>query len=401
MNVQTWSEWINTFLVGGDTAKQVALSPPDVGIHERRAVRDALRSGYIAPRGPQLKAFETALAEFIGVEQVLAVNTGTAALHLALECLGVTAGDHVLVPDFTFIAAANPVTYLGATPVFVDVDPANWAMEPQLAEKAIVDLRAQGKRVTAMIVVHAYGIPAALDRLQDVARRHDVRLIEDCAGAIASYHGLSHVGTFGDAAAFSFNGNKLVTTGGGGAVVFKNPELCGRARCLANQGKPQIATGYLHILRGYNYRLSNVSAAIGLGQLASLRRRLGLRHQVHAAYRAVFDRAGWRTQMPDPDYGRSNQWIFGVQVPANFNLDQAVLGFAEEGVELARTWIPMHLLQINQGFPRFLNGTSKAIYNRFVCLPSGSQLRPAAATRIAQQLLLRTHTQLPKPHYYL
>lgn len=363
---------------------EIYLSPPDVGQEEERMVREAFDSGFIAPVGPQLDAFEREFAQYLKVPQAHAVNSGTSAIHLALRALGVGPGDCVLCPDFTFIAAANPVRYLGAEPVLVDVERESWGMDPNLLEEAIETLKKQGKVIRAVVVVHAYGIPAPVERILEITHRHGIPVLEDCAGAVGSSMGSQHVGLLGDAATFSFNGNKILTTSGGGALIFKDQDNFTRSRSWANQGKPSKAIGYIHDSVGYNYKLSNVCAAIGLGQLHTLHDRLSKKVELRAAYEEHLKGYSELELMPDPAYGRRNNWLMAIGMPKNQSSMDWIMEFRRNGIEASPMWTPLHRMPFNRNLTRFGGTVADDIIHRFICLPSGSRLHRNEIQRICE-----------------
>ncbi len=361
---------------------EIHLSPPDITDRELRRVREAFASGYIAPVGPQLNAFEERLAAYLGFEEMHALSSGTAAIHLGLRALGVGPGDCVLCPDLTFIASVNPARYLGAEPVLVDVEPGSWAMDPELARTAIRTLKREGRTVRAMVVVHALGIPAPIEALVQIAREEGVRVLEDCAGAFGTRVNGRSVGAFGDAAAFSFNGNKVLTTSGGGALWLRDPKLRVAARSWANQGKQPGAVGYVHETLGYNYKLSNICAAIGLGQLETVDQRLARKAANYRDYRRRLGDIPGISFLPEPAYGTNNYWLACIGLDARNDAAGLVGALRARGIEAAPLWKPMRLQEVNRDL-RFFGGTvSEDIHHRFLSLPSGSGLAPAQLARV-------------------
>jgi pyridoxal phosphate-dependent aminotransferase EpsN len=362
----------------------IYLSPPELTGIEQQRIAEALASGYIAPVGPQLNAFEAGLADYLGFEETHAVSSGTAAIHLGLRGLGVGPGDHVLCPDLTFVASLNPIRYLGAEPVIVDIDPATWAIDPDLAREAIRALKSEGKTVRAMVVVHAFGVPAPMDALMAVANEEGVRVLEDCAGAFGATIGGKAVGSFGHAAAYSFNGNKVITTSGGGALYLKDPEMRRQARIWANQGKTPGAVEYDHTTLGYNYKLSNISAAIGLGQLETIDKRLASKKGVFDGYRNRFadlPRIGF---MPEPAYGTGNYWLTAISVDSEGGAGQLVESLRANRIEATPMWKPMRLQPMNADLRFFGNGASESIHQSFLSLPSGSAMTREQLDRVAE-----------------
>ncbi|WP_211223330.1 DegT/DnrJ/EryC1/StrS family aminotransferase, partial [Hymenobacter norwichensis] len=261
------------------------LSPPHLGRHEINYLHKALEDNWVAPTGPNLDGFERDICEFTGAKHCVALTSGTAAIHLGLIVLGVGPGDEVLCPSFTFVATANPITYLGATPVFIDSEPATWNLCPDLLREAIEDRIRHGHRPKALILVHLYGMPAKLRELLDVAAAYDIPVLEDAAEALGAHYQGQPLGTFGAVGVFSFNGNKILTTSGGGALVTNSTEYAQQVRFLATQAKDP-APYYQHSVTGYNYRLSNLLAGIGRGQMELLADRVKRRREIHSWYRA-------------------------------------------------------------------------------------------------------------------
>ncbi len=360
----------------------IFLSPPEITEAEFSAVKDALSSGFIAPVGPQLQQFEKGLSNYLGLDEIQAVNSGTAAIHLGLRVIGVGPGDCVLCPDLTFIASVNPVRYLGAEPVLVDVDPSNWGMDPELARVAIQTLRAEGRTVRAMVVVHAFGIPSRIEALMQVAREEDVRVLEDCAGALGSRYDGKSVGSFGDAAAFSFNGNKVLTTSGGGALYVRDKEMREVTRSWANQGKAKDALGYQHDTIGYNYKLSNICAAIGLAQLKTLDDRLFRKAAIFRYYASAFADLPGVAMMPCPAHGQGNYWLTSIRLENQAVAESVIAVLRENGIEASPMWKPMQMQGLNRDLRAFGGEISRDIYIRSLSLPSGSSLTDADLDRI-------------------
>lgn len=363
---------------------RVYLSPPDVGDEERRAVLEAIDSGWIAPLGPHVDAFERDLATRIGVPYAVALSSGTAALHLALMLVGVQAGDDVLVPTFTFIASASAAMYIGARPVLVDCDRATWQLDPDLVAE---DLRARAKRgrlPAAVVAVDLYGQSADYDRLVPLCEEYEVPLIEDAAEALgASYRG-APVGSFGAFGVFSFNGNKIITTSGGGMLVSRTKELADRARHLATQAREPVPH-YEHVDLGYNYRMSNLLAAMGVAQLHGLDRRVARRRAINTAYRSALHATAGITFMPRADYGEPNDWLTCILVdPDQFGADREELrlAFEAQDIEARPTWKPLHLQPLLADTPVLGGAVAARIFEQGLCLPSGSSLSDDDLTRV-------------------
>jgi len=365
---------------------EIFLSPPQIGEAERKRVQEALDSGFIAPVGPQLHAFEEALSEYLGLPHMQAVSSGTAAIHLGLRALGVGPGDCVICPDLTFVASVNPVRYLGAEPVLVDVSADNWALNPTLVKRAIRELKGEGRTVRAMVIVHAFGIPAPMEALMAIANEEGVAVLEDCAGAFGTRFGNRSVGRHGAAATFSFNGNKVLTTSGGGALYLKDAEQRRMARIWANQGRDPDKVGYAHDSLGYNYKLSNISAAIGLGQLETVHQRLERKAAIYREYRERLAQHEGLTFQPEPAYGTNNYWLSTVGIPSGFDVSAVISGLRERGIEAAPMWNPMHLQALNTDLRVYGGEVSERIFLSSLSLPCGPALTTAQIEYIVGQL---------------
>ncbi len=347
---------------------------------------EAFDSNWIAPVGPDLEAFERELARRVGVEHAVAVSSGTAALHLALLLLGVGPGDEVLVPSFTFIATAAAVTYLGATPVFVDCTRDNWTIDPALIAEELEVRARRGTMPAAVVTVDLYGQAADYDELLPLCEAAGVPLVADAAEALGATYRGKPVGSFGDGAVFSFNGNKIITTSSGGMLVSHSEPLIAKARHLATQAREPFVH-YQHSTIGYNYRLSNLLAALGRAQLAGLDERIARRRAINQAYRAQLGDLDGITFMPVADYGEPNWWLTCVLVdPERFGAAREDIRLALEGedIESRPTWKPLHL-QPAFADARALGGACCAdIFERGLCLPSGSALSESDLARVAE-----------------
>lgn len=369
--------------------RKIFLSPPAVGPTEREMLLEALDSGWITPAGPDLVAFEQEVALRSQVAHGVAVSSGTAALHLCLRLAGVGDGDEVLVPTFTFVASVNPVVYLGAVPVFVDSSAETWTIDPALVAEEIVRAARRGRPPKAVVAVDIYGQCADYDALRDICREHDVALIEDAAEALGASYGGSSAGSFGVASAVSFNGNKIVTCGGGGMLLTDDGALADRARHLATQARDP-APHYEHTVVGYNYRLSNLLAAVGRAQLRTLDERVAARRRTNAAYRRALSEVNGIGFMPEATYGTSNHWLSCVLVdPVEFGASAADVRrtLAAADIEARPTWKPMHRQAAYQG-TRVLGGcVSDGLFARGLCLPSGFELSPEDVERVSGTVL--------------
>ena len=371
---------------------RIYLSPPHLGGRERELLAEALESNWIAPLGPQVDAFEAELAVACGVGHAAATSSGTAALHLALLLAGVEPGDEVWCSDLTFVASANAAVYCGARPVFVDADPATWTLDPDLVAEELRRAARAGRLPRALVAVDLYGQCCDYDRLAPACAEHGVALVEDAAEALgASYRGRP-AGSFGLCAVLSFNGNKIVTTSGGGALVSDDAELAARARFLASQAR-EPAPHYEHETLGFNYRLSNLLAAVGRGQLATLAERVAARRRNFELYRERLGGLPGIGFMPEAEYGESIRWLSCLLVdPEAFGADRDTVRRAleAEDVEARPLWKPMHLQPLYAG-ARTLGGTvAEALFERGLCLPSGSSLSEAELDRVAE-IVRRCH----------
>jgi len=355
---------------------RIHLSPPDVGPLERQFVADAFDSNWIAPLGPQVDAFEAELAEICGVAAACATASGTAALHLALILAGVGPGDEVLCPSLTFVASVNPVRYVGATPVLIDSDPGTWVIDPALVEEELQRAASAGRRPAALVAVDLYGQCADYSRLEALCNTYDVVLIEDAAEALGSQAHGRPAGSFGRFGVLSFNGNKIVTTSGGGALLSDDAGAIDRARHLATQAR-EPAPHYEHEELGFNYRLSNVSAAIGRGQLATLDERVAARRAGFDAYRAALGGLPGVAFMPEADYGIGNRWLTVITIdPAVARADREAVRIALEAadIEARPVWKPMHLQPLYRDARVVGGGVAERLFVDGLCLPSGSSL---------------------------
>src|SRR5262245_32254259 len=347
-----------------------------MGELERRLLLVAFDSNWIAPVGPDLDAFEREFAEDIGVPYAVALSSGTAALHLALLALGVGRGDRVITSTLTFAATANAIAYVGATPVFVDVSRDTWTIDPDLLNEELESCAKSGARVAAVVTVDLYGQCADYDRIEAVCRRHGVLVVEDAAEALgATYHGRS-AGAFGSCAAFSFNGNKIITTSGGGMVVSNSCDVAERVRHLSTQAR-QPAPHYQHDEVGFNYRLSNLLAALGRGQLQTLPDKLTRRRLVNQSYRLAFAESLGITFMPEADYGRSNCWLTCITVEpllCGVNREQIRRHLESHDIESRPVWKPMHLQPAFQHCDIRGGAVAEELFEKGLCLPSGSSL---------------------------
>lgn len=370
-----------------------------MGAHERHFVDEVFKSNWIAPLGPMVDGFERDLQQYTGTHHAAALSSGTAALHLALILLDVRPGDYVICQSLTFSASANPIRYLGATPVFVDSDEVTWNMCPNALEKAIqacingkpdsrgIPVKAQKPK--AIIPVHLYGMPADMDAISHVADKYDVPLVEDAAEALGSHINGKMCGSFGYLNALSFNGNKIITTSGGGALLANDEVLIHQARFLATQARDP-APHYQHSQIGYNYRLSNVLAAIGRGQMMVLEERVRQRRENYAFYYELLNNHPGITFQIEPEGFFSNRWLTAIQIEpelANYvDCERLRLALENENIEARPIWKPMHLQPVFENAPYFGGGIAEKLFSKGLCLPSGSNLNRPERDRINNAL---------------
>jgi len=369
--------------------KRIWLSPPHMGRNELSFVQEAFDTNWIAPLGPNVDAFEKELSLLLKGCYVTALNSGTAALHLALNLLNVSQGDEVICQTFTFAASANPVVYLGATPVFVDSEPDTWNIDPELLDKAIQDRLSLGKKIKAIVVVNLYGMPAKLEKILAVASKYAIPLIEDAAESLGSSIHNIPCGTFGSLGVISFNGNKIITTSSGGVLISNNEEFILSANYLATQAKDP-GPSYQHSKIGYNYKMSNVLAGIGLGQLLVLHERVAARRDNYNRYFNYFsawNEKGFNIQFQlEPSGYFSNRWLSCILIDPATNKGITIasirLLFEQHQIEVRSLWKPMHLQPVFSNEPCYLNGISDRLFDIGLCLPSGSSLTDEDFDRI-------------------
>ncbi len=368
------------------TKKRIYLSPPHISGLERDLVQETFESNWIAPLGPQVDAFESEFAEVVGAKHALALSAGTAAIHLALIHLGVGPGDEVLVSSLTFAASANPVVYQGARPVFIDSESASWNMDPDLLAETLTRKARQEKLPKAVILVHLYGQAADIDRIFAICNAYDVPLIEDAAEALgATYKGRSP-GTFGKAGIFSFNGNKIITTSGGGMLVSDDADFIAHARKLATQARDP-APHYEHSEIGYNYRLSNVLAAIGRGQLRVLKERVRRKREIFEYYRQALGDLPGIHFMPEAPWGRHNRWLTVITIdPDDFGAtrEDVRLALEAENIESRPLWKPMHMQPVFRDCEFVGGNVAEELFAKGLCLPSGTAMSEADMARVVE-----------------
>lgn len=359
---------------------KIWLSSPHMGGNEMKFIQEAFDENWIAPLGPNVNGFEADLAHFLQGGHVAALSSGTAAIHLALILSEVAPGDEVLCQSFTFSATANPIRYQQAIPVFIDSEKTTWNMCPVALEEAILDRIAQGKKPKACLAVHLYGMPAQIDRIQAICQKYDIVLIEDAAEALGSSFNGKALGTWGDFGILSFNGNKIITTSGGGALVCPTPDLAQKARFLATQAR-DAAPHYQHSHVGYNYRMSNIAAGIGRGQMQVVSEWVSRRRSHHAAYEQALPELEW---LHEPANAHSNRWLSCCLFSSHSLREKVRLALEVENVESRPLWKPMHLQPIFQSYPYYGSNVCETLFDRGLCLPSGSNLTPEERSHVIQ-----------------
>ena len=343
---------------------------------EQDFIKEAFDTNWVVPLGPNVNAFEEELKHFVGQnKEVVALSAGTAAIHLALIQLGIQSGDEVVCQSFTFCASANPVTYLGATPVFVDSEEDTWNMSPTLLEEAVRDrITKTGKKPKAIIPVHLYGMPAKIDEICAIAARYDIPVLEDAAEALGSEFMGRKCGTFGQFGVLSFNGNKMITTSGGGALVVSNEEAKKKTMFYATQAREPFPY-YQHEKIGYNYRMSNICAGIGRGQMTVLNEHIAHHRRIHELYKQAFaDVDGIELKSNPDERFNANYWLSTILIDKNvtgFDYEELRIALDAKGIETRPLWKPMHLQPIFANNPRYVDGTAERLFNKGLCIPAG------------------------------
>lgn len=367
---------------------KIWLSLPHMGGNEQRFVKEAFDSNWVAPLGPNVDNFEEDISLYLKEDSyVAALSSGTAAIHLALILLRVQPGDEVICQSMTFSASANPIRYLGATPVFIDSERTTWNMDPAFLEEAIIDRLAKGTKPKAIIPVHLYGMPARMDEIIAIAKKYEIPIIEDAAEALGSSVSNKKCGTFGEIGILSFNGNKIITTSGGGALVSKNSEYIKEATFLATQAR-DAAPHYQHSKIGYNYRLSNICAGIGRGQMKVLPLRIDQRRANFFFYRNELSDLSGISFLEEPEDFYSNRWLTTILIDPNMGAsrEEIRLRLEQENIESRPLWKPMHLQPVFKGFPFYGHGVSQELFEDGLCLPSGSNLAETDLERVVNCL---------------
>lgn len=367
---------------------KIYLSSPHMGGQEQKYVQEAFDTNWISPLGPNVDGFENELARYTGVSNVSALSSGTAAIHLALILLGIQRDDEVIVQSFTFCGSSNPILYQGATPVLIDSERDTYNMDPDVLETAIKDRIKKGKKPKAVILVHLYGMPAKVTEIKAVCERYDIPMIEDAAEALGSSYKGKKAGTFGRLSILSFNGNKIITTSGGGALLSEDEEMINKSRFLATQAR-DTAPHYQHSELGFNYRMSNICAGIGRGQLEILDDHVSKRRAINKWYQGLIGGDGLSfLKEPDSDFF-SNHWLTVLQIDeklSGISREDIRVALMNDNIEARPTWKPMHLQPLYKEFPYYGGTVGEDLFNNGLCLPSGSNLTPEELARIENVL---------------
>ncbi len=365
--------------------KKIWLSSPHLTGEEQKYVKEAFDTNWIAPLGPNVNGLEQDICKYTGANACSVLSSGTAAIHLALILLGIEENDEVLCSSFTFSATVNPIRYQKAIPIFVDSEKDTWNMSPEILEEAIKDRITNYKKPKAILVVHLYGMPSKMDELMEISLKYNIPIIEDAAEAIGSTYKEKAMGTFGEIGIFSFNGNKIITTSSGGAMISNNVEYCKKATFLATQARDQ-APHYQHTEIGYNYRMSNILAGIGRGQLEVLDDRVEARRKNFDFYKKELSEINDISFIEEPDGFYTNRWLTTILTDSFETREKIRLTLEKENIESRPLWKPMHLQPVFQEYPMYSNDTSKDLFQRGLCLPSGSNLMKDELHRVVHHI---------------
>jgi dTDP-4-amino-4,6-dideoxygalactose transaminase len=365
-------------------SERIYLCPPHTSGEELKFIQEAFADNWIAPVGPHLTGFEADICQYTGAKYAVALSSGTAAIHLGLQLLGVETGDEVVVSDLTFIGSVSPIHYLGATPVFIDSHLQSWNINPELLAEFLQQRARINRLPKAVIVVHLYGQCADMDAITAVCQQYEIPILEDAAEALGSTYKGQYAGTMGEISAFSFNGNKIITTSGGGMLLSDNEAVANRARYLATQAREPFPH-YEHTEIGYNYRMSNIVAGIGRGQMRVLEERVEQKRRIFQYYSDHLSPLPGIEFMVDAGWGRHTRWLTVMTVnPDAFGKtrEEIQLALEQENIESRPVWKPMHLQPVFAGCEFIGNGVSEALFNNGLCLPSGTALQTAQLERI-------------------
>lgn len=374
------------------TNSKIYLSPPHMSGDEKRYIDEAFETNWIAPLGPNVDAFEKELASYVGVSEAVAVSSGTAAIHLALSLLEVTKGDIVFGSTLTFVASANPIIYQGAEPVFIDSEPETWNMSPEALKRALQDAFIQGKLPKAVIVVNLYGQSAKMDQILSLCNQYNVPVIEDAAESLGSTYKGKASGSFGKFGVYSFNGNKIITTSGGGMLVSNDIDALQKARFLATQARDS-APHYQHSQLGYNYRMSNILAGVGRAQLQVLENRVETRRKIFERYYQELSGLSGIAFMPELSNTKTNRWLTVLTVnekEAGTSAAELVQAFTEQNIEARPVWKPLHMQPLFKGARYYSHDENKDVAQQLfktgICLPSGSSMTEGEQNKVIECL---------------
>jgi len=364
--------------------KKIYLSPPHMSGKELEYIKDVFKDNWIAPIGPHLNMFEDIVKKYTGAQHAVAVTSCTAGIHLALRALQVEPGDFVLCSSLTFVATVSPILYCGAEPIFIDSEEGSWNMDPLLLETAILNSMAIGKKPKAIIPVHIFGVPCNMKAIKKLSDEYDIPIIEDAAESLGSTTDDKHTGTFGSIGVYSFNGNKLLSTSGGGVVVTNDKKKADYMRFLSTQAKEPMPF-YHHKEIGYNYRMSNVLAAIGVGQMEVIEDRIKRTREVNEIYRKELGDLFYSFQ-EEQENDRSNMWLTCALMNGSDRPDDLIAHLAKENIEARRLWKPMHQQPVMREYKKYINGNSSLLFLQGICLPSGSDLTDEDMKRIIKSI---------------
>lgn len=357
--------------------EKIWLSAPHMSGNEMKFINDAFERGHVFPMGPNVSGLEQDIIKLTGTNYCSCLSSGTAAIHLALILLNIQKDDEVICSSFTFSASVNPIVYQSAIPVFVDSESSTWNMDPELLREAIKDRIAKKKKPKAILLVHLYGMPARINEILSIANDYNIPLIEDAAEAMGSTFEGRHCGTFGIMGIYSFNGNKIITTSGGGALVSDNEEYCRQATFLATQAR-DAAPHYQHSHIGYNYRMSNISAGIGRGQMEVFQQRIEKRRENFFFYRDTLSELNEISFLSEPSSEYlSNHWLSTILInpkKTNISREEIRIKLEQKEIECRPLWKPMHQQPVFKNYPAYVNGTSEDLFNRGLCIPSSSNI---------------------------
>lgn len=375
-------------------AYPIKLSAPIFKGNESTYIQKAIQSGNLATFGEFIDQFEYKIGALTKTHQAVALNSGTSALHLGMVLLGVGHGDEVICQSFTFCASANPIIYLGATPIFVDSERDTWNMSPELLEDAILNRIAYGKKPKAIVVVHLFGMPAKMNEIMEIARKYNIPVLEDAAEAVGSQYEGKYCGTMGDLGVYSFNGNKIITSGGGGALISNNAFLLQKAQYLSMQAREDLPY-YQHLEIGFNYRMNNLSAAVGVAQLEMLQEAVENRRQINQNYRKLLANMPGIAFQNNNELSASNFWLTTILIDekvTGFSNDQLRIKLMKNGIETRFLWKPLHMQPVFRGIQFFGGNVSKNLFQSGICLPSSTDLTFEQQTRIVELI----HDELAK-----